>query len=763
MEYQETIDIKGIVRKLLAKWHWFVIACALCGVIGLAYYIYAERKYQIEAVYQIRSGEESITLPGSEMLSMFGIGGSMQIEDEINIMTSRDLLVQTIHELDIQTSYFKRKGVHWLNQYEKGKDLQIDFPDHFLDTTRATTVVDIKVRKNDYAIKVKTKRFHTYRFTVKDLSQPLPVLGVGEIRITPLKPLQCGDRYRIVTPPILAVAKQYAKMVVVNRIKKESALIRISSIHANVKLIIDFINKQVEIYNRNSVIDKELMANTTAMFIEERLKLITQELASAEADVEQYKKDNNLTAITAQAELYLTENAEYRHRVEALETQEKLVGYVETYVTDESKKDQLIPANLGIEDAALGDLIGQYNNMALRRMRMQRTATEDNPVVQNLDDQLRLLRQNILTSIRSVKNSLAVQKRDLNERAGKTDELLASVPTKEREYIEKNRNKEIQQKLYLYLYQKREENAFSLVTAVPPAHVISSAQADPARVSPRLTNIALICLILGLGFPALWIYLQELLNDKVQNRNQFAARSKLRLAGELLLDPNGDAVVVGDGIDTPAGEMVRLLRTNIVPMLPELPARTKCPVMMVTSCVNGEGKSYVALNLSVAFALLNKRVALVELNLRQPSIAQSLGLATSQGITYYMNNPAVDYEEIAISSHLNAHLDIFPAGATPLNPSELLQSDRLETLFSDLRKHYDYVIVDATSTVMVSDAFVVNRVCDATLFVSRTDFTTFDMLTYANGLAEQQRLVNPIAVLNGVEQTANSQFDFTRK
>ena len=764
MENQETtIDIKDLIKKVLQKWHWFVISCAIFGVFGIAYYLYSVSKYQVDAIFQIRSSEESFTLPGADMLQMFGLGGSKQIEDEINIITSRDLLIQTIHELDIQTTYLKRKGPHWINLYGIGSDLQIEYPKQFLDTAHFGVIVDIKVRKHDYAIKVKTGRFQISRFTVKDLSQPLHVKKIGDIRITPLKALQTGDNYRILTPPILDLAKYYGKAVVVNKIKKESSLIRVSFVNTNTILAKDFINKQIEIYNRNSVIDKEMMANATAVFIEERLNLIAKELASAEADVEQYKKDNNLTVITAQAELYLTENAEYRHRIEALETQEKLVTYVETYVTDDSKKDQLIPANLGIEDVSLGDLIGQYNNMALRRMRMQRTATEDNPVIQNLDDQLKLLRQNILTSIRSVKNSIAIQKRDISEQAGKSDALLASVPTKEREFIEKNRNKEIQQKLYLFLYQKREENAFSLVTAVPPAHVISSAQADPARLSPRLSNIGLICLVLGLGFPAVLLYLKEILNNKVQNRKLFSSTSTLQLAGEVLYDQSGDAVIISDGIDTPASEMFRMLRTNLTPLLQNLPTKVKHPVMMVTSCTNGEGKSYIALNLSIAFALLNKRVALVELNFRCPSIAQTLGMSSSKGITYYLNNPAIDYDEIAISSHLNAHLDIFPAGLEPTNPSELLQSERLETLIDDLRKHYDYIIIDTAPITMVSDTFIINRVCDASLIISRANYTTYDMISYVNEITAQQRLVNPVAVLNCVEMSANTHFDFARK
>ncbi len=764
MEKQDnTIDLRAFLVKVLRKWRWFVVSLAVCGCVGLAYYMTSLSQYQVDAVFQIRSGEDAVSLPSSDMLQMFGFGGTKQIDDELNIISSRDLLVQVIKELDIQTVYLKRLGGHWVNQYGKPAELRVDYPEMFLDTTKAVTLIDIKVRKHDYAVKVKTRRFHVYRFTVKDFSQPLRVPDVGEIRITPLKVLNRGDSYRIVTSNVLAVAKAYNQAITVAKVKKESAMVRLSTVTTNVRLAKDFINKQIEIYNRNSIIDKKLMANATALFIEERLNLIAKELASAEEEVEQYKKDNNLTAISAQAEIYLTENVEYRHKLEALETQEKLVSYVESYVKDESKQTQLIPANLGIEDAALGLLISDYNTIALRRLQMQRAATADNPVVQNLDDQMRVMRENILTSIRSVKNSLAIQKRDLNEQASKTDEFLATVPTKEREFIERSRNKEIQQKLYLYLYQKREENAFSLVTAVPPAHLISSAQADPSRMSPRLSTIVLICLVLGLGFPVVWIYLQEILNNKIQDRKQLAQYSKLPFAGELLLDSSGDAVVIGDGVDTPVAEMIRLLRTNIVPQLPALPARTKGSVMMVTSCTEGEGKSYVALNLAVAFALLNKRVALVELNMRHPSIAETLGMPTGNGVTHYLDDKALDYEDIAVSSHLNANLDIFPAGVIPANPSELLQSDRLDTLFGDLRKKYDYIIVDAAPTATVSDAFIVNRVCDATLFVSRIDYTTFDMIAYANELVAKQRLNNPLAVLNGVEKTANAQFDLARK
>ena len=749
MEVQNNneIDIKAIFFALLRKWYWFVISCAVCGVIGIFYYLSSTPRFNVDSEVLLRSGEESVAIPGADMLQMIGLGGSKKIDDEMAIMTSRDILIEVIRELDIQTSYLVKQGLQWNSQYASECDLHVEYPEMFLDTSKIYVSMSLKVCRDGYKIKAKTKRFHTQKFFVENLNEPLMVDGVGPVRIEPLKPLEAGAKYRIITSPILSLVKVYAKTIIVSKLKKESAIVKLSTVTTKPQLAIDFINKQIELYNANAVIDKKMMANTTALFINERMDLIARELESAEAEVERYKLDNDLTDVQANVEIYLKESTEYRHRIEGIETQIKLVDYVENFVRDEKNNGKLIPANLGITDESLAQLIQQYDNLILRRMRMERTATDANPVVMQVNDQINVLKSNILSSVQNAKNSLAISKQDLENRAKKSNQQLASVPTKEREFVEKARNKELQQKLYLYLYQKREENALSLVTAVPPANIIVQAQVDPRRVSPRLKYIAVICLVLGLGFPVGLLYIRYILNDKVNGRKVFEQRSNLPYLGELLHVHNGDFLAVGEGADSTAAELFRLLRTNVLRAL-----KNDEKVIAVSSCIDNEGKSYVAANLAMSFALLNKKVVMVELDLRNPSLAEHFELPASRGVSAFLKGDDFGIEELLQPSGRNKNLDILPAGALPLNPNELLQSDYLDQLIAILRKQYDFIILDTAPVAMVSDAFVVNRVVDMTLLVARVGTTTFDMVDYANAQADLNRLTNIYAVLNAVER-----------
>ena len=747
MEAQENniIDIKGIIVSVLKKWYWFVLSCFICGCLGILYFVSSTPTFLVDSQVLFRSTEEGMSIPGADMLQMIGLGGSKKIDDEIVMMTSRDVLIQVIRELDLQSSYKVKKGLRWESQYAEMRDLHVEYPPQFLDTMTHGVRIQLKVRKNDYVVKVHTKQFHTQKFVVKSLSEPL-LTEVGPIRIEVLHPLELGANYMIKTSQMLNRAKFFKREFNVAKLKKESTIVKMSIITAQPEMAIDFINKQVQIYNEESVIDKKLKANTTALFIGERLDLIARELQMAEEDVEQYMADNNLTNLETDLKIYLTESTEYRHQIEALETQMKLVSYVENFVKDEKNSNQLIPANLGIKDESLAQLINQYDDLILRRMRMDRTATDTNPVILQLNDQMRVMRDNILSSIRSVKNSLKISKEDLESRSRESNVQLATAPTKTRQYVEKVRNKELQQKLYLYLYQKREENALSLVAAVPPADIVVMPQIDPKPVAPRLRYVALISLMFGVLIPLLVMYVLSLINNKVLNRKQFERLIKLPYVGEILDYQEGGSIVVGDGVDTTAAELFRLLRTNVLHAF----ANPKDKIILVSSSINDEGKSYISSNLAMSLALLNKRVALVELDLRNPSLAENFGVSNARGVTAYLNGTEIAIEDLMLRSGRNKNLDLLPAGPTPLNPNELLQSDQLDQLFAVLRKQYDYIVVDSAPAAMVSDTFVVNRVCDLTLYVSRVGITTLDMTEFENAVAAQQRLNHMMAVLNAV-------------
>ena len=475
--------------------------------------------------------------------------------------------------------------------------------------------------------------------------------------------------------------------------------------------------------------------------------LIEEELSVAEAEVEQYKENYGIVDLTSEAGLYLRESAEYKKRVAEIETQLNLVKYVADYVSDDSKAENLIPANLGIADGSLISLIAEYNRMVLNKMRVQRTAMDNNPVVGQMDRQLAVMRENIITSIASVSNSLKISKQDLEKRYGNVESQRGDIPSQERKYREVARNKQLKESLYLYLYEKREENALTLASTIMPAKVIAQPQMNPTASAPRLKIIGLICLILGCGFPFAVIYLYYIFNNRLEDdTKELERKTKMPFGGALVQNHHGEHVAVREGVNSVSAELFRSLRTNIGFMIP---SAKKNPVILVTSSVNSEGKSYVATNLAISLSLLNKKVALVGLDIRKPMLSTYLGLSSEGCLTSYLSDDSYSIDDLVVPSEFS-NLDILPSGIIPPNPNELLQSNRLDQLFAELRQRYDYVIVDSAPVAMVSDTFQLSRVADMTVYVCRARYTTFDLIDFLNQVNEQKRLPNIVTVLNGV-------------
>ncbi len=740
---QDEIDVRAWCIRILKNWYWILLSCALCGALGIYYYMSRTKKFQVDANIMIRTSDDG-ALPQSEILQMMGMGGTKKTEDEVAILTSRDIMAQVIKDLDLQSEYRKKDGLKWIGQYPK-HDLTVVYPPMFLDTTTTGASIDIKARKNDYVVKVKTKRFHTSTHKVTDLTKPIQTCA-GEIYFVVNAPLERGDRYHISTASRLPLIDRYKKDITASLMKKESNIIVISTTTDMPRRAVDFINKEIELYNMDAVVDKNIMASNTATFINERLQLIKRELATAEAEVERYKEKHGIVDLPSEAELYLAESTEYRKRAAEIETQLNLVQYISEFVEDDTKKNSLIPANLGIDDNALVTLISEYNTQLLQRMRVQRTATESNPVIDQMTMQLDMLRDNIITSIASVRKSLTISKQDLESRFSKAESQRYGVPSQERQYIEIERQRQLTEELYLFLYQKREENALTLASTVVPAKIIASPQMNPIPVSPRLRIIGLICLVLGLCIPIVIMYLRDLFNNRISdNVRDFEKLIKVPYGGVLVQNHRGEHIAVKEGENSVSAELFRSLRTNIRFMLPS--EGTTSPVILVTSSINGEGKSYVAGNLAISLALLQKKVALVGLDIRKPMLANYFNLSEKGCLTSYLSDTSYSVDDTVVHSNIQ-NLDILPAGIVPPNPNELLQSNRLDKLFEELRQRYDYVIVDSAPVAMVSDTFQLSRISDMTVYVCRANYTTFDLIDYLNQTKEQERLPNITAVLN---------------
>ena len=744
---QETqeIDIRTWIIRIVRNWYWFLLSCILFGALGVYTYFATTSKYTVDAKLMIRNNDSESPLGQMEMLSMLGMGGTKQIEDEVAILTSRDILTQVVRELDLQSEYRKKRKLKWVGQYPS-RDLTVVYPEMFLDTTKKPVQVQIKARKNNYLVKVRYGRWDFSRHKVNDLTQPFSTCA-GDIAFQLNKPIQQGAEYTIMTLPMLPAVDKYNRAIVAAPYKKESNIINISTSTDMPQRAIDFINKEIEFYNLDAVIDKNIMASNTASFIEERLRLIEAELAVAESELEAYKAENGIVDLLTEAELYLHEGAEYKKQLAEIETQINLIQYIAEYVSDESKKNALIPANLGIDDQALVALIAEYNQQMLKRMRVQRTATNSNPVLSQMDNQLAMLRENIITSIHSISKSLTIAKKDAEVRQGKINVQRYNIPTQEKEYIEVARTRELKEQLYLFLYEKREENALTLASTVMPAKIIASPQMDPNSTSPSIKIIGLICLVLGFGVPIGVIYLYHFFNNKLSDDSrEFERKIKMPFGGVLVQNHHGEHIAVKEGVNSASAELFRLLRSNLRFMLP---SHATNPVILVTSNINGEGKSYVATNLAISLALLDKKVALVGLDIRKPMLAQYLNLPSQGCLTSYLSDDAYSIDDLVIPSETKG-LDILPAGIIPPNPNELLLSDRLDQLFVELRQRYDYIVVDSAPVALISDTFQLNRVADMTVYVCRARYTTFDLIDYLNQVHEQKRLPNIVTVLNGV-------------
>lgn len=742
----QEIDIRLWITRILKNWYWFVIGCIIAGGLGVWHYFSTTYKFTVDSEVVLRENDAASMLPQADLMNMLGFGGGKAIADEMLVMNSRDMMRQVIDGLGLQTEYRKKEGLRWLGQYP-GRDLSVVYPTHFVDTMLRVAKISIKVRRNDYLVRVNYGRFVNSKHKVKDLTVPFETCAATLcFDIHNLEGMREGDCYHIVTYPRLPLVNAYCENFRVSKKQKDANVISISTTTDMPRRGCDVIQKLIDLYNAESVMDKTLMAKNTEAFLSERLSLMEKELAEAEQVEVQYQESHNIVDIEEEAGLFLKENAEYRKKLTEIETQLNLVQFVLDFVVDDKHSNQLIPANLGITDPALIMLITEYNELMLRKMRVERSASGDNPVLNQMHSQLSLMRENVIATMISVRETLMIAKNDLEKLFYIADVWRDDAPAQIKQYREVVRMKLMKEKLYLFLYQKREENALSLVAAIPPAKIIAVPQMNPIPLSPKWKYYALICLFLGMGFPLGIMILGDMFNNRISmNSKDLEKNLKVKLAG-VIANNKGESVVIREGDHSVAAEMFRTLRTNI--RLAQ-PTGLKSPVVLVTSNVNDEGKSHVAINLAISMAMLGKKVALLEMDFRKPILAKYLNLSSQGCLTDYLSDGACTLEKVIVTSSIK-NLDVLPVGVTPSNPSELLQSDRTETLFADLRERYDYVVVDSAPVSMVSDTFLLGGTADMTVFVVRADYTTFEMIDSINKIYEQERLPNMLAVLNGV-------------
>lgn len=743
-QHTSEIDVRKIVRVLLEHWWWFAIGVGFFTMLGMAYFLRKAPTWKTDAAIMLRHKDAMDS--GLNSLSMLGLTGNQAAEDEVVVLGSRGLLYQAIDALNLWDDHAKRNGLRWEGEF-RNEALHIDYLNLTEDATSNPFVVKVKPTKKGYKVTTKMGFFNRSTTCVADLSSPIET-GVGTLLIHPTRELSKDTTYRVHHKRRELVVASYRKLINVTQHKKESNIIKLSIISPNPARDKALLHQIIEQYNLNAIVDKNLMATNTAAFIDERLAIITEELSDAENAVASYKEKNNIADLNTQAQLFLHANSAEERAIAEIETQLSLIDYIDEFLRDDTKRNNLIPANIGVTDGSLSSGISEYNALQLQRMRILRTATEDNPVIEQMNAQLTTIRQNVIATISSVRESLQIRKQSMQARDREYDRKIKDAPEQQREYVRVVRQQQIKERLYIYLYEKREENALMLAATAMPAKIVDMPQRDVLSRAPKLKKLLAICILLGLMFPAVILYLYLLFNDKIDDAKEFEQRIHAPLLGQLVQNSRNAHIAIRDGESTVSAELFRLIRTNLRYVIP---SEVKSPVILVTSCINGDGKSYVSTNTALSLAMLGKKVVLVGLDIRKPMLAVYFGLPQKGHLTDYLAEPSVELDDIIVPSGEHANLDIIPCGTIPPNPAELLQTERVDELFAELRKRYDYIIVDTAPVALVSDTYQLDRVADMTIFVCRYKYTPSEMIEYINNVIEQKRMHNVACVLNGVK------------
>ena len=760
---EENIDVKELLFKYLIHWPWFVGAVVACLIAAWIYFYMSTPVYNISATVLIKDdkkGGSAGMLSGLESLGLDGmISPSQNIDNEIEVLRSKTIVKEVVENLGLYISYTDEDEFPSKNMY-KTSPVQVSLTPQEADLLEEPMIVemtlqpqgsiDVNVEIGDDEYQKHFEKlpavFPTHKGTLAFFQTPdsiLPSKKASE------EIVGVERTVRNITATInkpLAVAKGYCGNMTIEPTSKTTSVAVISLKNSNVQRGKDFINKLLEMYNINTNNDKNEVAQKTAEFINERISIISKELGSTEKDLESFKRGAGITDLTSDAQIALTGSAEYEKKRVENQTQINLLQDLQKYMQNEGY--EVLPSNIGLQDVNLAAAINRYNDVLVERKRLLRTSTENNPTIINLDTSISAMKENVQVSLDRVLRGLYITKADLDREANRYSRRISEAPGQEREFVSIARQQEIKAGLYLMLLQKREENAITLAATANNAKIIDDAIADDAPVSPRSKITYLIALILGLGIPVGVIYLLELAKFKIEGRADVEKLTSAPIVGDIpLTDEKQGAIAVFENQNNLMSETFRNVRTNLQFML-----GNDKKVILVTSTVSGEGKSFISGNLAISLSLLGKKVVIVGLDIRKPGLNKVFNISKrEQGITQYLANPEKNLMDLVQLSDVSKNLYILPGGTVPPNPTELLARDGLDKAIETLKKNFDYVILDTAPVGMVTDTLLIGRVADLSVYVCRADYTHKNEYTLINELAVNNKLPSLCTVINGLD------------
>lgn len=746
--YEERLEPNGrttqnslleTVDRYRRNWFWFVA----CGLLGLAV-AYLQLRYSTP-VYKIQAkvlvnGAKTGPSPTADQGSFGGsfgtlLGGPSSVDNEAEIIKTRYLMEKVVSDLNEQVTIFQPGTVRDIETYPKPFDVVLLSPK---DAVRSGVfTVDIKTEKGG-AIAQEDGFSMAFEF---GKAIELPHIGKVTINNTALTPEHINQTFKIKITALDSRVSNFIGRLGVSIKNNLVSVIDLSFDYPLRKKGEEILNKVIEVYMENDLIHKNTIADSTIAFVDNRLAIVGKELNDIEQQIQQFRQHENLADMSAQAQLLLENSSVYVNQLAQVQTQLNILADVEAYLNDENSQ-RVLPNAVVTDDVVFNDLITRYNEVLLERGRRLLSATPNNPTIINLDRQLDAMREDMLANLRSTQSRLTITKADLEQKTRQLEAEVKNVPATERIFIDLSRQQQIKHELYVYLLQKREETAISKTATVSNSRVIDPPKAAASPFSPKRSGTLLAGLIIGLIVPSSFIYLRDVLNTRLRNRDDIKKLTSTPIIGEIIRSRHKEPLVVSKHSRSAIAEQFRTLRTNLAFYLTDANQKT----ILLTSSMSGEGKSFVALNLATILAMTGKRIVVMEMDLRKPNLSEKLNHANEIGFTNYVLNTKLTPSEILRPSGIHDNLLLIGSGPIPPNPAETILSHRLDELMAHLNNHFDYIIIDAPPIGLVTDAQLLSRHADLTLYLVRLGYTHKAQLQIAEDLYRHRKM-NQLAIL----------------
>ncbi len=761
-EESSGIDFRKVWSIIVLNWYWIIFSTLLCVSLAYVYLRYQHPVYQSSTKVLIKDEGASRGGNGKAMDQLGIITNTNGFENELEILTSTAVATRAVKALKLYVTYTMQGRVSEAELY-KTSPIVVDLEDTRQELLQKP--IPIVINKHGEGVRVDVTLPSRVNPEGETITRDITVFPasittkVGKILFTRNPGYDLPERQLnvVIYPPVM-MGRMYAHKLSVSPTSKMTTVAVLSLRDTQWERANDYLQQLVESYNEDANEDKNEVARKTEAFINERIEIIQGELDTTEGDLEGFKRSNQLINLPTDASQALNQSTDFQKQQVDIQTQMALVQGLLDYVHNPNNDKELIPANLGITDAGTNSMIKEYNDKLLVRNRLAASSSEEAPAVQQLNAEVSALWSAVEQQLRGIYRDLQVRKNSIDSQLAHFSSKVSNTPTQERVLNNIGRQQEIKANLYLTLLNKREENYISLASTANKARIIDMPQLG-GKVSPKSQIIMLGAFLFGLFFPLALFYLLELLRFRINGREDIEKLTNISVLADIPLTTDlaeGErAIVVKENTNNMMEEAFRGLRTNLRFVM--TPSEK---VLCCTSCVPGEGKTFVATNLAMSLALLGKRVIIIGLDVRKPRLVKLFGLPKSEkGLTTFLRADKADFtllEDQIMRGVVNKNLDVLPAGVIPPNPGELITRNILDEGIEYLKTKYDYIILDTPPVALVSDTYALSRLVDVTFFVVRVGITTKADFELINRTSKEGKLPKVNIVLNGIDLTKRS-------